>query len=138
MNRQDQIDQMAYKLMMTGKSLDTVYPDDCEKIAAVLYDEGCRMQNEPISCAHEKGGEWVKLPCKVGDILYVISQMKDKRILPFINEYEVTSISINKKSIVVYHGVDGFLKTFKQADFGKTVFLTREEAEAKMKGGAGE
>lgn len=46
MNRQDQIDQMAYKLMLTGKSLDTVYPDDCEKIAAVLYDEGCRMQSE--------------------------------------------------------------------------------------------
>lgn len=50
MNRQDQIDKMAYTLMLTGKSLDTVYPDDCEKIAAVLYDEGCRMQSE---------GEWI-------------------------------------------------------------------------------
>ena len=28
-------------------------------------------------------------PCKVGDNLYVISQMKDKRILPFINTYKV-------------------------------------------------
>ena len=81
----------------------------------------------------------IVLPCKVGDILYVISQMKDKRILPFINEYEVTSIEIKKKSIVVYHIMDGYIKNFRQADFGKTVFLTKEEAEnalAKLKGGA--
>ena len=52
-------------------------------------------------------------PCKVGDTLYVISQMKDKRILPFINEYEVTSIAIKRKSIVVYHEMDGFIKSFK-------------------------
>ena len=68
-------------------------------------------------------------PCKVGDVLYVISQMKDKRIMPFINKYEVTSISLKKKSIVIYHEMDGFIKIFKQRDFGKTVFLTREEAE---------
>jgi acyl dehydratase len=73
-------------------------------------------------------------PCKVGDTLYVISQMKDKRILPFINEYEVTSIAIKKKSIVVYHEMDGFIKSFKQTDFGKTAFLTREEAEKALKG----
>lgn len=99
------------------------------------YKEGYRKQNEPISCGHENG-EWVQLPCKVGDTLYVISQMKDKRILPFINEYEVTSIDIKRKSIVIYHEMDGYIKSFKQTDFGKTIFLTREEAEAKMKGGA--
>ncbi len=71
----------------------------------------------------------VVLPCKVGDILYVISQTKDRRILPFINQYEVTSITIKKKSIIVYHEMDGYIKTFKQTDFGKTVFLTKEEAE---------
>lgn len=73
-------------------------------------------------------------PCKVGDTLYVISQMKDKRILPFINEYEVTSIWLKKKSIVIYHEMDGFIKIFRQTDFGKTVFLTREEAEEALKG----
>lgn len=35
-------------------------------------------QSEPFSCGHENGGNWVQLPCKVGDTLYVISQMKDK------------------------------------------------------------
>ena len=72
-------------------------------------------------------------PCKVGDTLYVISQMKDKRILPFINEYEATSIKLGKKKCVVYHEKDGYIKIFKQDDFGKTVFLTREEAEKALK-----
>lgn len=75
-------------------------------------------------------------PCKVGDILYVISQTKDKRILPFIDKYEVTSISIKKKSIVIYHEMDGYIKIFKQTDFGKTVFLTQNEAEQALKEGA--
>jgi hypothetical protein len=77
-------------------------------------------------------------PCKVGDTLYVISQMKDKRMLPFINQYDVTSITIKKKSVVIYHEMDGYIKIFKHTDFGETVFLTREEAEQaleKMKGG---
>ena len=68
-------------------------------------------------------------PCKVGDTLYVISQMRDKRMLPFINSYEVTSITIKRKSMAIYHEMDGFIKIFKQSDFGKTVFLTKEEAE---------
>lgn len=74
-------------------------------------------------------------PCKVGDTLYVISQTRDKRILPFINEYKATSIKLGKKKCVVYHEVDGYIKIFKQDDFGKTVFLTREEADKALKGG---
>ena len=76
---------------------------------------------------------FVELPCKVGDKLFVLSQMRDKRILPFINEYLCTSISIKKRSITVYHEMDGYIKIFKQTDFGKTVFLTKEEAERKLK-----
>lgn len=74
-------------------------------------------------------------PCKVGDTLYVISQMKDKRVLPFINEYEATYIQVGKRKCKVYHEVDGYIKIFLQDDFGKTVFLTREEAEQALKGG---
>jgi hypothetical protein len=119
------------------KDLIEIFDEEYEKrrlitadfTAIKMTDKGYRKQSEPISCGHEKGVEWVKLPCKVGDILYVISQMKDKRILPFINEFEVTSISIKKKSIVIYHEMDGYIKTFKQTDFGKTVFLTKKEAE---------
>jgi hypothetical protein len=55
--------------------------------------------------------------------------MKDRRFLPFINEYEVTSITIKRKSIVVWHEMDGYMKNFRHSDFGKTIFLTKEEAE---------
>ena len=72
-------------------------------------------------------------PCKVGGTLYVISQMKDKRILPFVNEYEATYIQVGKRKCKVYHEQDGFIKIFLQDDFGKTVFLTREEAERALK-----
>ena len=68
-------------------------------------------------------------PCKVGDTLYVVSQMRDKRMLPFVNSYEVTSITIKRKSMTIYHEMDSFIKIFKQSDFGKTVFLSREDAE---------
>ena len=73
-------------------------------------------------------------PCKVGDTLYVISQTKDKRIMPFVNQYKATSIGIGKRKCIVYHEMDGYIKLFKQDDFGKTVFLTREEAEQALKG----
>ena len=72
-------------------------------------------------------------PCKVGDTLYVISQMKDKRILPFVNEYQATYIQVGKRKCKVYHEKDGFIKIFLQDNFGKTVFLTREEAEKALK-----
>ena len=90
------------------------------QIAVELFNAGYRKQSE---------GEWVQLPCKVGDTLYVISQTKDKRILPFISTYEATSINVGKRKCIVYHEMDGYIKLFKQDDFGKTVFLTKEEAE---------
>ena len=121
MDREKQIEEIARIIHGTPFS-------DMHR-AVALYHAGYRKQSEPILCGHEKGGEWVQLPCKVGDILYVISQMKDKRILPFINEYEVTSICIKRKGIVIYHEMDGYIKSFKQTDFGRTIFLTKEEAE---------
>lgn len=115
----------AYDVSENSANLDELHR---EIVALHLYRAGYRKQSEPISCGHENG-EWVQLPCKVGDTLYVISQMKDKRILPFINEYEVTSVEIKRKSIVIYHEMDGYIKSFKQTDFGRTIFLTKEEAE---------
>lgn len=71
-------------------------------------------------------------PCKVGDTVYVVSQTKDRRILPFVNEYEVTSIKVGKRKCTIYHEMDGYIKIFKQDEFGRTIFTTREEAEAAL------
>lgn len=109
-----------------------------ERLIELIQDSvnGCARNWAEIIADYLLANGVIALPCKVGDILYVISQTKDKRILPFINKYEVTSISLKKKSIVIYHEMDGYVKIFKQADFGKTVFLTKEEAEQALKGGA--
>lgn len=90
---------------------------------------GCAKHWAEVIADHLLANGVIVPPCKVGDTLYVISQMKDKRFLPFIREYEVTSILIKRKSIVIYHEMDGYIKIFKQTDFGRTVFLSKVEAE---------
>lgn len=81
----------------------------------------------------EEQGRLVKLPCKVGDIVFYIS---GKIIL----EYEVVGFSVDGTGAwLIYgeHHVDENDKTysynFEVDKFGKTVFLTKSEAEAKLK-----
>jgi hypothetical protein len=119
----EQIDEMAKDICRVKQNCNDVCNpiETCQalKYAERAYEAGYRKLSENVR----------ELPCKVGDTLYVISQMKDKRFLPFINEYEATSIEIGKKKCLVYHEMDGYIKIFKQDDFGKTVFLTKAEAE---------
>lgn len=69
----------------------------------------------------------VALPCKVGDIVY---QTDGIRI------YELTILDILLHKNKPYYETDGI--DFDDDAIGKTVFLTREEAEAKLKEGATE
>lgn len=83
----------------------------------------------------EEQGRLVVLPCKVGDTVYFLQSC--------LNNYFV-----NYGSIIAFH-VYGFYVTVEVntrdafnpfitldvSAFGKTVFLTREEAEAALKGG---
>lgn len=86
----------------------------------------------------EEQGLILRLPCKVGDTVYKIwSCGKHGKS---IAEFEVTRIRIDK------HGIDfsilnprgGLCRFCDIFDFGKTVFVTREEAESALaeKGGA--
>lgn len=63
---------------------------------------------------------FIELPCKVGDIVYRIEYVDNTNILLRgigIKEY-VFNLS--------FYGLN-------MSEFGKTIFLTREEAEAKLK-----
>ena len=80
----------------------------------------------------EKDGRLVILPCKVGDAVYwmhdgVITECYINRVQ--INRYGVF-IHIKSKKDKVPHGAFNA-----KINIGKTVFLTREEAEAALKGG---
>ena len=72
--------------------------------------------------------EWVHLPCKVGDTLYEITSRNT------ISEYEVTAIRIELFNVFIdwkltQGFVDKYISDMPVGEIGKTVFLTREEAE---------
>ena len=84
----------------------------------------------------EEQGLLLRLPCKAGDTVWYIDNDDDDYPLEFI----ITKIDVEENGYLRYHarekdncGKIGFIKD----DIGKTVFLTKEEAEqalAEMKG----
>nr|DAM07036.1 MAG TPA: hypothetical protein [Caudoviricetes sp.] len=83
----------------------------------------------------DKEGRLIKLPCKVGDTLYV----------PCVNSVMETIVDCIqlKVGVVIFtknvnkHGYENH-HWFRESDIGKTVFLTREEAEKALKGAENE
>lgn len=88
--------------------------DDChsERLADLILADG-----------------WIRLPCKVGDTVYRISgnYFGEK-----IFEGVVAQISIYNNGEIRFWE-HGHPLSFTPNDFGETVFLTREEAEQKLK-----
>ena len=73
----------------------------------------------------DRDGHVVVLPCKVGDTVYFA-------LLGRIIEKQVFSIVSFSNSTRIYCG--GTSEYFRPEDIGKTVFLTREEAEKALQG----
>lgn len=94
----------------------------------------------------EEQGLLVRLPCKVGDTVYEIDLPEYGVIVCnvlYVDIYNgpfahvpgskiVAAVSVGVE-VVGGHG-KGSSYAFEQDDFGKTVFLSREEAEAALKG----
>lgn len=83
----------------------------------------------------EEQGRLVKLPCNRGDKIYFIKSAFSMAHFPI--EAKVTSIcgvdcdnDVMYSSITEYNKID---RRFRSSDIGKTVFLTKSEAEAKLK-----
>ena len=75
----------------------------------------------------EEQGLLVRLPCNVGDDLYYIvnGEVKKLKVHSFgVPDFEITDIE--------FKYVDGFKIVRFVGELGKTVFLTREEAEKKL------
>ena len=73
----------------------------------------------------EEQGLLVRLPCKVGDTIYRCGDPIKK-----IYEWQIAYVEVYEDETVF---VDDSDNTFVEADIGKTVFLTREEAEKALK-----
>ena len=82
----------------------------------------------------EEQGLLVRLPVKVGDTVYEVQKLR-KRIQP----YTIISIHISRCSVLIGWVIEGdegiYSNTNGFCDYaiGKTVFLTKEEAEQKLK-----
>ncbi len=81
------------------------------------YEKSCCKQFSDRS-------EWVHLPCNVGDTVYHVYPKKG------IQTNTVRQIQIGSCGMNIFD-FNGF---FEPSVFGKTVFLTREEAEKALKG----
>lgn len=78
----------------------------------------------------EEQGLLLRLPCKVGDTVYVPTRN-------FVSELRIILISIERDNVFFHWGLNtGIypnLNGFTASDIGKMVFFTCEEAEAKLK-----
>lgn len=77
----------------------------------------------------EEHGLLVRLPCKVGDTVYVPTSF-------LVSEFKITAIFCDIHGTyfywLFYCGIYERTSGFSECDIGKTVFLTREEAEKKL------
>lgn len=78
----------------------------------------------------EEQGRLVKLPYKVGDTVYGISM--GKIISLAVNEISIFRTKGEKIINVKCQSNDEF-RNYVEREFGKTVFLTKSEAEVKLK-----
>ena len=78
---------------------------------------------------YEEQGLLLRLPCKVGDTVYVPTRN-------FVSELRIILISIERDNVFFYWilntGIYPNLNGFTASDIGKMVFFTYEEAEGKL------
>lgn len=110
-------------------------PFECERCGETIWrlpDYGNGSPTEKLSAYEdaEEQGLLLRLPCKVGDTVYVPTRN-------FVSELRIILISIERDNVFFHWGLNtGIypnLNGFTASDIGKMVFFTCEEAEAKLK-----
>lgn len=98
--------------------------EDCEQLAEWL-EKSKEYQHL------EEQDRLVKLPCKVGDIVYKPNSVTLKEIV----EIKIESMFITESNFNISGRTTKMKYSFccTPKDFGKTVFLTKSEVEAKLK-----
>ena len=105
----------------------------CKRLEKLLHRNIACLAEADIDCEDfEDRSAWVKLPCKVGDILY---EPTDRNT---IVEYSVKAINVELRATFIEWEIEkGFVLQYLDGicsdEIGKTVFLTREEAERALK-----
>lgn len=105
------------------------YCDSCSQGAGICKTVENMIKKLATYEDLEEQGLLVRLPCKVGDIMFRINKGAKNPVI----ELTVTQIDITTRSynLEVIDRDYGELMCFKN-DIGKTIFLTREDAEKKL------
>ena len=106
-----------------------------EKLVEILYDlfHNTNFPTMERIADHLIENGAIVLPCKVGDTVYTIFERKIEAL-----EIVCSSRKENNPDDVYEHydaRNDFLIMPFSDCHIGKTVFLTKEEAEQKLKGG---
>ena len=106
-----------------------------------LCDYNTDVSNTPIKLYSDEGAEkcsffkdkarYIEPPCKIGDAVYTIKTLTDGKFTRVVSYGKpVYRISVDKYGMFLTTEYGHVLSC---DDFGKTVFLTREEAEQALK-----
>ncbi len=113
---------------------DCIHYEACKEKFAGLYEIMVEEPNKHLElnpnvekrCLHfTNHSEWVHLPCKVGDTVYFLN---DKSII----ETTIDKIGVRQSGLFIKLAKNKVYETAISA-LGKTVFLTKEEAEKALK-----
>ena len=98
-------------------------PEDAANLHAILrLGDGMTLMRLRELAVADQEGRVIVLPCKRGDELWTFCNYPGKRVYSFI----VLDVStLNGRTVLHTQG----LGTIRSEDIGKTIFLTREEAE---------
>ena len=110
-----------------------------EVIGAAFDNDTSRIERAHNLHVADKEGRVIILPCKMGDTIYAIAQVfGGDGVYHKITEKKITGIGGNTMNKVWMVNRENSLEDrFSPSEFGRTVFLTREEAEkalAEMEG----
>lgn len=130
MTEEKQIDLISKIIARKSKDYrnpNVAFMTTAKKSASTIYHEFCKMQSEA-----KQSENTVELPCKVGDKVWCIYNYTKPK------EFRITTLTISENHYAFVIEADkGIYKHYCDKDsVGKYVFFTKEEAEAKMKGGA--
>lgn len=119
--------------------------NECDKFSGCL---NCAKEHEQLADWLEQlkeyqqledQGRLIELPCKVGNQLYYIDSYYNTVVPVRLDEVSIKFVGINTYSYQYNcYSFDGCGDVYEEYefdndDFGKTVFLTESEAEAKLK-----
>ena len=89
---------------------------------------GFKLKADNCSYFKERN-KFIELPCKVGDTIYEVFKYHKP---PFIQQTKVEKIIVTEKGLKLKLARNSFYET-SIASLGKTLFLTEESAEARLK-----